>query len=225
MWRLKARRPVANVKMFSATEVWGGGGIGLPGLAIEASDSDAEWLAILLEPTSEDVVLELSAVALFEPRINAVSGILIDGNRIVHWSGGFFLPHGRIFDPYNGRPFAEGGYHGELWCQRCVDVPAPVNVLIRAAAITRATALNNGSYPDSADCLMATLGLDAHLRGEFIAITPHVQAAPPKSPKSLALPPLDRAGRLAGAAALECGSRWYDGRLEVEWPYKMPKMA
>ena len=115
-----------------------------------------------------------------------------------------------------------GGYHGELWCQRCVDVPAPVNVLIRAAAITRAIALNNDSAPRFPDYLMAMLGLDAHLRGEFIAITPHVQAAPPKS---LALPPLDRAGRLAGAAALERGSRWYDGRLEVEWPYKMPKMA
>ena len=74
-----------------------------------------------------------------------------------------------------------------------------------------------------ADCLVVMLGLDAHLRDELIAVTPHVQAPPP--PKSLVLPPLDRAGLLVGAAALERGSRWYDGRLEVERPYKMPEMA
>ena len=220
MWRLKARRPVANVKMFSATEVWGGGGIGLPGLALAAGDRDAEWIAILLEPAMEEVVLELSAVALFEPRINAVSGILIDENRIVNWSGGFFLPHGRVFDPYNGQPFSGGGYHGELWCQRCIDVAAPVNVLIRVTAVRRVAALSGVAC---ADALMVMLGVDAHQRGELIAVTPHVQAPPP--PKSVVLPPRDPAGLLGGAAGLDRGSRWYDGRLDVERPYKMPEMA
>jgi hypothetical protein len=70
---------------------------------------------------------------------------------------------------------------------------------------------------------MVMLGVDAHQRGELIAVTPHVKAPPP--PKSVVLPPLDRAGLLAGAAALDRGSRWYDGRLEVEWSHKMPKMA
>lgn len=218
MWRLRARRPVANVKMFGATEVWGDGGIGLRGLVSAASDTDLEWIAILLEPAAEGVVLELSAIALFEPRINVVSGLLIDDSRIVNWSGGFFLPHGRVFDPYNGRPFAEGGYHGELWCQRCIDVAAPVNVLIRVAALTRVAGLGGVA---GADALMVTLGVDAHQRSELIAVTPHVQAPP----KSVVMPPRDSAGLLASATGLECGSRWYDGRLQVERPYKMPEMA
>jgi hypothetical protein len=220
MWRLKARRPMANIKIFSATEVWGDGGMGVPGLASAASDSGAEWTGILLEPATEEVVLELSAVALFEPRINAVSGILIDGNRVVNWSGGFFLPHGRVFDPYNGRRFADGGYHGELWCQRCIDVAAPVNVLIRVAALRRVAAFGRVTC---ADALMVMLGVDAHQRDELIAVTPHVQAPPP--PKSVVLPPRDAAGLLLGASGLDRGSRWYDGRLEVERPYKMPNMA
>jgi hypothetical protein len=70
---------------------------------------------------------------------------------------------------------------------------------------------------------MVALGLDAHERGDMIAVTPHLQAS--AALKSLVLPPLDRAGLLEGAVTLERGSRWYDGRLEWERPYKMPEMA
>ena len=139
MWRLKAAKPVPNAKIFAAREVWGDEGFGVCGLMAAASEGGAEWIAILVETGDEQTVLELSAIALFEPRINAVCGVLIDENRTVNWSGGLFLPRGRILDPYNGQPFPGGGYHGELWCQRCIDVAAPVNVLIRATAVRRAS--------------------------------------------------------------------------------------
>jgi hypothetical protein len=220
MWRLKAAKPIPNAKIFHANEVWGDEGFGVYGLVAAASEGTAEWIAILAEAADERTVLDLSAIALFEPRINAACGVLLDDNRVVNWSGGFFLPYGRVFDPYNGQPFSGGGYHGELWCQRCIDVAAPVNVLIRVAALRRVAALNGVTC---ADALMVMLGLDAHQRSELIAVTPHVQAPPP--PKSVVLPPLDRAGLLADTPGLDCGSRWYDKRLEVERPYKMPNMA
>jgi glycosyltransferase involved in cell wall biosynthesis len=220
MWRLKAAKPVPNARIFDALEVWGDEGFGVPGLVAAARDGGSEWVAILLDAADEQTLLELSAIALFEPRINAVCGVLIQDNRMVNWSGGFFLPHGRVFDPYSGQPFSGGGYHAELWCQRCIDVAAPVNVLIRVAALRRVAALSGVA---GADALMVMLGVDAHQRGDLIAVTPHVQAPPP--PKSMVLPPRDPAGLLLGASELERGSRWYDGRLDVERPYKMPEMA
>jgi hypothetical protein len=185
-----------------------------------AGEPGVEWIAILLAPDNPRDLLELSAVAWFDPRINAVGGVLVDDDRKVRWSGGLFLPGGLLFDPYAGQSFAEGGNHGQLWCQRCVDVAAPVNVLIRAAALVRAAGRPGVT---GADGLMTMLGLDAHERGEFITVTPHLRA--PAPPASLVLPPLDRAGLLVGAAALDRGGRWYDGRLEIERPYLMPGLV
>jgi hypothetical protein len=123
-----------------------------------------------------------------------------------------FLPNGRLFDPYAGKPFSDGGHQGQLWCQRCIDVAAPVNVLIRAKRLIQAAA----RIPENAgpDGLMVILGLLAQEARELIAVTPHLQAIIP--PASLVLPPLDRHGLLLGAAALEQGSRWYDGRLSLD---------
>jgi hypothetical protein len=115
---------------------------------------------------------------------------------------------------------ATGGYHGQLWCQRCIDVAAPVNVLIRSAALARVAKRLGVSC---ADDLVAMLGLDAHERGDFVTVTPHLRAPSPN--RALLLPPLDRSGLLLGYASLGEGSRWYDGRLEAERPYKMPGLA
>jgi len=134
---------------------------------------------------------------------------------IVRWSGGLFLPGGNIIDPYFGQRFSDSGYHGQLWCQRCVDIAAPVNLLIRCDALRRGMdRLKPTSGPDA---LIAMLGLDAHERGEFIAVTPHLRGTLPES-LSAALP-LDRDGLLSGAAALARGSRWYNGTLSADYPY------
>jgi hypothetical protein len=135
----------------------------------------------------------------------------------VRWSGGLFLPGGRLFDPYAGTRFSEGDYHGQLWCQRVVDVVAPTNVLIRADALQRAAARLGVR---DADALMTMLGLEAQENGNFVAVTPHLRV--PAAPSSLAPLPLDRLGLLLGSNALAVGSRWYDGRLEAERPYAMP---
>jgi hypothetical protein len=69
------------------------------------------------------------------------------------------------------------------------------------------------------DGLMVALGLDAHERDEFVCVTPHLRAA---APRHLVTPPVDRRGLALHRPSLAAGSRWYDGRLEVERPYEMP---
>jgi glycosyltransferase involved in cell wall biosynthesis/SAM-dependent methyltransferase len=215
MWRLTARKPVAKVKVFDASEVWGHRGLGVSRL-VAAAKLDVDWVAILLSPRDPQALLELSAVGLLDARVAAVSGLLTDDDGgVIHWSGGLFLPGGRLIDPYAGRRFSEGGYHGQLWCQRCVDVAAPVNLLVRSKALVKAAARLSGNA--GSDALMTILGLEAHENGEFIAVTPHLREAQSKDPP-LALP-LDRGGLLLGAASLQKGSRWYDGRLSTDDPY------
>lgn len=220
MWRLQATKPLPNVRIFDVEEVWGDGGLGVTGLAAAAAEPGVAWVAILVGGNRDRSLLELSAPAWCDPRVTAVGGLFVEADGIVRWSGGLFLPKGRLFDPYAGRRFAEGGYHGQLWCQRCVDVVAPANVLIRADALRLAAARQKVR---DADGLMAMLGLGAHESGNFIAVTPHLRAPAPSS--SLAPLPLDRASLLLGSDALAIGSRWYDGRLEAERPYAMPGMA
>jgi glycosyltransferase involved in cell wall biosynthesis/SAM-dependent methyltransferase len=220
MWRLKARQALQGVQVLSAAEVWGEAGVGVAGLLSKAREPGTAWVAVLLGPNDGQALLELAAVAHFDSRIAAVSGLLLSEDRTVRWSGGVFLPDGRILDPYFNRPLSEGGDHGRLWCQRCVDVAAPVNVLIRASSLIQA-AERPGVV--GADELMIAIGIEAHERGALVAVTPHLLGVQPTA--SLVTLPLDRSGLLSGLASLKAGSRWYDGRLEYDRPYKMPKLA
>jgi glycosyltransferase involved in cell wall biosynthesis len=214
-WKLTAHKPLPNVKILDARQAWATHA-NVASLVKAASEPGVEWLAILLEPQDPRALLELSAIAWLDPHVAAVSGILTDWDReTVRWSGGLFLPGGRLFDPYAGKSFSDGGHHGQLWCQRCIDVAAPVNVLIGAKALVQAAARTPENA--GADGLMIMLGLLAHEAGDFIAVTPHLRDVIP--PASLVLPPLDRRGLLLGAAALERGSRWYDGRLSLDPVY------
>jgi glycosyltransferase involved in cell wall biosynthesis/tetratricopeptide (TPR) repeat protein len=220
MWRLQATRPLPDIRVFDVEEVWNERDLGVAGLAAAAAEPGVAWIAILVGADQNRSLLELSAPAWFDTRVAAVGGLFVNADGIVRWSGGLFLPGGRLFDPYAGCRFAEGGYHGQLWCQRCVDVVAPTNVLIRADALQRAAARPGVR---DADGLMAMLGLGAQEGGDLIAVTPYLRA--PALPSSLAPLPLDRAGLLLGSNALAMGSRWYDGRLEAARPYAMPGMA
>jgi GT2 family glycosyltransferase len=216
-WSLVARTTVPNVSTVSYNQVEQTDAAGLQIAISVATQPGTEWLAILADPDDQVTMRQLSAVALFDTRVNAVSGLLLDESRRVRWSGGVFLPGGRLFDPFSKSSFAGGGYHGLLWCQRCVDVAAPTNVLIRSSALARAARSGAGSL----NALMIALGLDAHRRGEFIAITPHC-ASIVSNASSI---PLDRAGDAIGKPELEAGSRWYDGRLETDRPYMMHGVA
>ena len=214
MWHLAANRPVPGVRVLSAEEIWGPAGSGIGGVIAAAAETDVEWVAIMLSPADPGGLLELSAIAWLDPRVAAVSGVLTDADGVtIRWSGGLFLPGGRLLDPYYGRSFAESGYHGQLYCQRCVDVAAPVNLLMRADFLRHASARLAGT--SGPEALMAILGLEAHERNQLIAVTPLLRG---NLPADLPLP-LDREGLLLNAAGLLNGSRWYDGRLSADEPY------
>lgn len=123
-----------------------------------AEEPSFEWIAVLLDPRNQRALRDLSAPALFDRQINAVCGVLLDENGLVEWSGGVFLPGGRLFDPHAGLPITRRGYHEMLSCQRCIDVAAAVNVLIRTDTIIRV--VDRFGVVD-ADGLMVAIGLDA----------------------------------------------------------------
>ncbi len=214
---LRAGAPVPRLTILAAQQIWGAGGSGVAGLKAVAAEAGVEWIALLLAagPEQDHALCELSALAMFDKRVNAVCGVLVD-TEVVHWSGGLFLPGGRVFDPQAGQPIASGGFQGLLSCQRCIDVGAPVNVLFRAAAIARV--IERFDVVDG-DGLMVALGLDAHERDEFVCVTPHLRAG---VAHGLGMPPADRRGVALHRPSLVDGSRWYDGRLGVERPYEMP---
>ena len=214
--RLKAGAVVSGVKIMEAQAVWGEGGCGVLGLTSAAEELGVRWIAILLVPDNQQAMLDLSALAMFDLRVNAVCGVLLDAENLVQWSGGVFLPGGRVFDPQAGRSIADGGYRGLLSCQRCVDVAAPVNVLIRAETIARV--VDRFAVVD-ADGLMVAIGLDAAERGELVAVTHCLTAI---SGRDMPPPPADRRGIVRNNSVLDGGSRWYDGRLEIERPFMMP---
>jgi GT2 family glycosyltransferase len=213
--RLSAQTPISGVKVVAVEAIWGEGGCGVSGLRAAAEEPGFEWIAILLEPDNERALRDLSAPALFERQINAVCGVLLDEKGLVRWSGGVFLPGGRLFDPHAGLPIARGGHHEMLWCQRCIDVAAAVNVLIRTDTIIRV--VDRFDVLD-ADGLMVAIGLDAAERGELISVTPQLTAVADR----MMAPPADRRGVVLNHPSLQHGSRWYDGRLEVDRPFMMP---
>lgn len=220
-WKLTARKLLPNVEVLNARDAWSKPA-SLTTLTAVGSKSGVEWVAILLSPDDPSSLLELSALGWLDPRIVAVSGLLTDqSGTLIRWSGGLFLPGGRLLDPYAGKPCTDGGHHGQLCFQRAIDVPAPVNVLIRAKALVEVAA----RLPEDAgaDGLMPMLGLLAHESDRIVATTPHLRDVLP--PTSLVLPPLDRQGVVLGAAALERGSRWYDGRLRNDPAYGLRDLA
>ena len=213
--RLSARSSIGGVKILRGRAVWGEVGCGVSGLRAAAEESGLEWIAILLEPDNQDALRYLSAPALFDQRVNAVCGVLLSEEGLVRWSGGVFLPGGRLFDPHAGLPIASGRYHDMLSCQRCIDVAAAVNVLIRTDTIIRV--VKRFGVMD-ADGLMVTIGLDAAERGELISVTPQLTTVADR----MIAPPADRRGLVLDHPSLRDGSRWYDGRLEVDRPFMMP---
>jgi hypothetical protein len=94
-------------------------------------------------------------------------------------------------------------------------------VLIRAKALIEAPA----HLPDDAgaDGLMPILRLVAHETDRIIVATPYLRDVLP--PTALVLLPLDRRGVVLGTAALERGSRWYDGRLSIDPVYGLRDLA
>jgi glycosyltransferase involved in cell wall biosynthesis/SAM-dependent methyltransferase len=219
MWRLSARASVSGITVIDSRDVWGVDGMGVAGLAIVAAKPGTEWVAILGSPKDHRVLVELSSIALFDSRVNVVSGVLLTPDRTVLWSGGLFHPESGVFDPYRGQAFNLGGYHGQLWCQRCIDVAAPIDILVKASALTRVA--QHPGMASSAD-LVVMLGLDALQRDEFVTVTPHVQTPMPALDRLVL--PTGASSLLDDVPALSRKSRWYDPLMEAKRPYKMANL-
>jgi glycosyltransferase involved in cell wall biosynthesis len=212
MWRLAANKIVEDVTILDAGNLWSKEPRELASELMAVCATEAGYAAIL--PPAADVpsiLKELSAPFLFDPRVIAVSGLLLNGkNDRVLWSGGFLHANG-VMDPYAGLPF-DGGYHGQLFCQRCVDVPAPVGLLIRKNVLASAIELA-GEHID-ADRLMISLGLLASRLERLICVTPHVLH---RMVDGMDVVPVDRHS-IARGTGLHL-SRWYGKSLSSERPY------
>jgi hypothetical protein len=169
-----------------------------------------EWIAILADADDRDEILSrLFEVALFAADIVVVSGIIIDKDgQTVRWSGGVFTSEDITVDLYFGTRFSESGYHGQLYCQRCVDVAAPINILLRKDFVRQT--LVKFDITDYLSLLVA-LGIEAALSGKYIAITPHARHV--VSDRGECPQPVDRAGLLDKMSGLGAICRWYNPKL------------
>ncbi|WP_026595821.1 glycosyltransferase [Methyloferula stellata] len=214
MWRVKHRQTIP----IPLTEVLDGRNFLLDSdrkalvdlAALARSTEGPEWIAILGDLANRSIVLpELFAVALLDADIIAVSGLICDEKEtVVRWSGGFFTSDNTILDPYIGSKLAHSGYHGQLYCQRCVDVPAPMDILLRKDFLNQTLSKFGISNYRS---LMIALGIEAAAHGKYIAVTPHVRHL---VPARNAFPfPDDREGLLDKAGVPGAASRWYSPNL------------
>jgi hypothetical protein len=212
MWSLRPRHTLEGVMHLRAEDAWRDGGTVLRAAANESAD----WIFLRAgdEPDEADL-RELSALVAWDDRLDVVSGLLTDATgTALKWSGAFFCPDGTVLDPYLGRTFNDS-YHGQIHTQRCVDVAAPTNVLIRTDALRRI--LRDEAGPLTSDRVMLLLGLAAVREERLVAVTPYLRSVWTAAP-GLALP-LDREGMLGHAKPELLASRWYDGRLSSDRPY------
>jgi len=212
MWSLRPRRTLDGVTPLPSDGAWGDGGAALRA----AVESGADWLFLHDGDSFHDADLrELSALALWDDRLDVASGLLTDATGTsIKWSGAFFSPDGTVLDPNLGGTF-EKSYHGQIHTQRCVDVAAPTTVLVRTSALARVLNAHAGEL--SSDRLMILLGLDAARNDRLVAVTPYVRTV--WSPGPGLFLPVDRTGLLASVETALLRSRWYESRLSPERAY------
>lgn len=202
MWALEAKAPLPHVRSLDARALWRADDVRQRLLAA-ADAKGTEWVALLApDQDGRDVLRALGAPAILDPRIKVVGSNITAGGGTLLWSGGFF-ENGQVVDPTVGQVRSGGGYHGQLYCQRCVDVVAPVNVLIAADVLAQAIEASPENM--TAADLMITLGLDAAQGGWYIATTPWAETRLRNDDRGLL--PLDRRGRLQDEPLAQA-SRW-----------------
>lgn len=150
------------------------------------SVSDKPWFHITLDLSdAERSKLKLSGPALWDRRVKGVSGLLTDSTlETIVWAGGLHSQLGPI-DPQAGLTISSGGHYGQAFCQRSVDVLAPVNVLLGRELIEAMIACGHGREP--ASVFMRQLAVLAIADDALLAVTPHLVSALPQSLR-LAIP-------------------------------------
>ncbi|MGX9981111.1 glycosyltransferase [Methylobacterium fujisawaense] len=214
MWSLVATSPVASVHIASSLDLWRSP-VDARLTVLRNMARAGEWVALLTgqEPGGSELnLLALSAVAHWEKRVGVVSGLLSRSNGKVAWSGGVFTETG-VIDLHQGASIADGGYHGALYCQRCVDVAPMLDVLIRSEKLDSALDLmeKNGT-PVTANSLSLVLGFLADRDGWLIAVTPYVSFVIERSLHDLI--PLDRERLAMDETYRVKRSRWYGEHLK-----------
>jgi len=154
---------------------------------------------------------ELFAITTLDSDVVAASGIVCDeDSERVQWSGGIFTSENTILEPYIGGPLSESGYHGQLYCQRCVDVAAPTNFIVRRDFLKRVLRKFKMTRYES---LMVSLGIEAALSKKYIATTPHIKYHIPRGERFPI--PDDREGLLERVEKPEHLNRWYNVNLAI----------
>lgn len=202
MWQLNASKPLADVEILDAQALWSQDSKGFIEAMKAVTGKNKGWVAVLFSPKELSALTKLSAPAIFEKKVAAVSGYLADrsGKKLV-WTGGSLGSNGVIVDPGIGQPLGSGGYHGQILCQRCVDVLAPADLLVRtdmaAAALKKMTAAN------APEDFLIYLTMELNSRKLLAAVVPQLVN---QLPADWALPlPVDRSGLLPAAGLAETG--------------------
>ena len=131
-----APAPITGVKMVAAKAIWGEGGWQAIHSGLPAEEPGFEWIAVLLEPSNQRALRDLSAppysTAKSTPSRRASSTRMASSSGLA----AYFYPEVE-FGEYLCRMtcITRRGYHEMLSCQQCIDVAAAVNVLIRTDTI------------------------------------------------------------------------------------------
>ena len=208
MWALSAIDPTLSIKRVDAALWTLPFPVALDRLQRKLIGLDPDGLVSFLLPCDDPAEIEqaLAAPALLDGRVDAVGSMLLDSKGLVRFAGGFFGPQGLVV-PNRGILPVSGGYHGQLFCQRCVDVVSPVNAMFRVGALRD---MFKGFDADGeVDTFIIRLMLRIAESGRLVAVTPHVQT---ELPEKLAVAvPVDRHGLIAAENRI---SRW--GRTAIE---------
>ena len=219
MWHLKSleplqsvcRLPVLSFLDFDHSETFH--------VLNKAVRSGMQWVAFSADEGFYNLLIQhFSAAIQFDSRVRAVGGITLDPSGMkVEWAGGFFHEDGIVFDPYSSHSFSNSGYHGQLFCQRCVDVISPLNAIIRTDLLEEAI----GEVGASSGLLaLQEIFLKAALivadRDQLTVVTPLVQQARNHAWPSFS--PVDRSSSHK-AQIRQRRSRWYGAHLSIEHPY------
>lgn len=188
MWTLRAKKTLPHIATISANKLW----LLSPSecaSVLRAACDDKEYVLLLLEGTERyKAELELSVPVHLDSSVKLVGSALLNDKGEIVWAGGLLDDEKNIIEPSSGMDPRQGGYHGQLYCQRFVDVVAGGNVLIGADILREA--LDASGEEIHAERLMVLLSLIARRRGWLIATTPHLEAVLPQEMKPII--PLDR---------------------------------
>lgn len=147
----------------------------LSALKLLVSDIEfcGEALAFLdsrLQPMSNTWLQELvGLVHGFDPVVMA-GGRIVDNENCLLWAGGFFGIDGFLSCPDIGREVNDSGYHGMLYCQRCVDGVSPLLWTIKREFLLDLFTSLSADFSFAA--LATYLACFAYSRKDLVAYTP-----------------------------------------------------